>query len=123
MSSHSHVDHVPTSTTARLSGQSSQVWRFFHCQMRAARIRCAIVAESDLRPDSGLRVIATAANGAEAELLQQRLAQAGIQATTERVIGGPEWGESGTRYVYVASTDLERARAFLEPPGDPELGG
>jgi putative signal transducing protein len=82
-----------------------------------------IVAESDPRRGSALRVVATAANEAEAELFQQRLAQAGIQATLERVIGGPEWGASGARYVYVAATDLERAREVLDPPDEPELGG
>ena len=74
------------------------------------------MAKSDQRPGSALRVVATAANEAEAELFRQRLAQAGIQAQSERVIGGPEWGESGARYVYVAATDLERARELLEPP-------
>jgi hypothetical protein len=74
------------------------------------------VAEPDPGPGNAQRVVATAANEAEAELFQQRLAQADIQATSERVIGGPEWGASGARYVYVAATDLERAREVLEPP-------
>jgi hypothetical protein len=78
------------------------------------------VAESDPRFASARRVVATAANEAEAELFQQRLAQAGIQATFERVIGGPEWGASGARYVYVEATDLERARAVLKPSAEPE---
>jgi len=43
-----------------------------------------------------------------------------IQATLERVIGGPEWGASGARYIYVAESDLERAREVLEPPDEPE---
>jgi hypothetical protein len=73
------------------------------------------VAESEPGSGNALRVVASAANEAEAELLQQRLAQAGIQATSERVIGGPEWGASGARYIYVAATDLERARKVLEP--------
>jgi len=74
------------------------------------------VAESDQQPGPKLRVVATAANEAEAELFRQRLAQAGIQAQSERVIGGPEFGSSGARYVYVAAADLERARELLEPP-------
>jgi hypothetical protein len=69
---------------------------------------------------STLHVVATAANEGEAELLQQRLAQADIQATSERVIGGPEWGASGARYIYVAASDLERAREVLEPRDEPE---
>ena len=73
------------------------------------------MAESEPGSGNALRVVASAANEAEAELLQQRLAQAGIQATSERVIGGPEWGASGARYIYVAATDLERARKVLEP--------
>lgn len=68
-------------------------------------------------------MVATAANEAEAELFLQRLAAAGIQASSQRVIGGPEWGASGARYVYVESTDLERAHEVLEPPGENELGG
>jgi hypothetical protein len=78
------------------------------------------VAESDPRPGNSRRVVATAANEAEAELFQQRLAQVDIQATLERVIGGPEWGASGARYIYVAESDLERAREVLEPPDEPE---
>jgi hypothetical protein len=71
-----------------------------------------------------LRVVATAANEAEAELFRQRLAQAGIQAQSRRVIGGPEFGSSGARYVYVAAADLERAQELLEPPheGDRDSG-
>ena len=79
------------------------------------------MAELDPGPGNPLRVVATAANEAEAELFQQRLAQADIQATTERVIGGPEWGASGARYIYVAATDLERAREILEPPHEPPI--
>jgi hypothetical protein len=78
------------------------------------------VVEPDPGPGNALRVVATAANEAEAELFQQRLAQADIQATSERVIGGPEWGASGARYIYVAATDLKRAREVLEPPDQPE---
>ena len=81
------------------------------------------MAESDAGPGGALLVVATVANEAEAELFQQRLAQAGIQARSERVIGGPEWGASGARYLYVEATDLERAREVLEPPAQPELDG
>ena len=83
---------------------------------------CLIVAESDPKPGAALRVVASAANEAEAALLQQRLAQAGIQATSERAIGGPEMGASGARYIYVAATDLERAREVLGPSDQPEPG-
>jgi hypothetical protein len=77
------------------------------------------VAESGPGSGNALRVVATAANDAEAAF-QKRLAQAGTQATLERVIGGPEWGASGARYIYVAAGDFERAREVLEPPDEPE---
>jgi hypothetical protein len=77
-----------------------------------------IVAESGSEHGRALRVVATAANEAEAQLIEQLLAQAGIQARSERAIGGPEMGASGARYVYVAATDLQRAREVLEPAAE-----
>jgi hypothetical protein len=65
-----------------------------------------------------LRVAATAANGAEADLIRQRLSDAGIESVSQRTIGGPEWGTSGAEYVYVASADLERARDVLTGSAD-----
>jgi hypothetical protein len=82
-----------------------------------------IVAESDSGRRGPLRVVVTAANEAEAELFEQRLAEAGVQATSKRVIGGPEWGASGARYVYVEATDLKRAREVLETRDEPEPSG
>jgi hypothetical protein len=61
-----------------------------------------------------LQVVATAENEAEAELIRGRLAGAGIHAVAQRAIGGPEFGASGSRYVYVAAGDLERAKALLD---------
>jgi hypothetical protein len=61
------------------------------------------------------RVVTTAENEAEAELILGRLAEAGIHAVAQRAIGGPEWGASGTRYVYVAADDYERAKTLLDP--------
>ncbi len=61
----------------------------------------------------GLQVVATADSEPEAEVIQQRLAAAGITAVAQRTIGGPEWGASGARYVYVQAADLERAREVL----------
>jgi hypothetical protein len=73
-----------------------------------------------------LRVVASAANEAEAEMIAGRLAGIGIAAVSQRAIGGPEWGGSGARNVYVEEQDLERARELLaadEPPfSDEELG-
>lgn len=74
---------------------------------------------------SELKVIATAANQAEGELIVSRLAQAGISAIEQRASGNPEFGGSGGRYIYVQAAELERARAVLavdEPPfSDEEL--
>jgi hypothetical protein len=75
--------------------------------------------EGDRRQESGLRVVASAANEAEAEVLRQRLAAAGIAVIFQRTIGGPEWGASGARYAYVEPADLERARGILGAAGGP----
>jgi Putative prokaryotic signal transducing protein len=61
-----------------------------------------------------LKVVATAANEAEAEMIRDRLLSDGIHAISQRTIGGPEWGWSGGRNVYVSEADLDRARAVLK---------
>ena len=61
-----------------------------------------------------LVVVATAVNEAEADLISARLAEAGLHAVAQRTIGGPEWGASGSRYVYVPRHEVERAKAVLE---------
>jgi hypothetical protein len=71
------------------------------------------MAERDPHQAPQLEVAATAANEAEADLIEQRLAEAGIPATSQRSIGGPEWGVSGARYIYVEASHLERAREIL----------
>jgi hypothetical protein len=76
------------------------------------------MTDDDPKDERALRVAATAANGAEAELISQRLAEAGIVATSQRTIGGPEWGESGSQYVFVEAGDLERAREVLNTGGE-----
>ena len=76
------------------------------------------MAEDDPREESTLEVAATAANVAEADLIRQRLAEAGIQAISQRTIGGPEWGLSGAQYVYVEAADLDRARDVLNTAGE-----
>jgi hypothetical protein len=63
--------------------------------------------------DQKLVVVATAANEAEADVIRQRLEAAAITALTQRSIGGPEWGASGSRYVYVRAADEARARDIL----------
>jgi hypothetical protein len=61
-----------------------------------------------------LKVVASAANEAEAQMICGRLLGAGIHAISQRNIGGPEWGASGARSVFVNEADVERARATLE---------
>jgi hypothetical protein len=60
-----------------------------------------------------LKVVTAVGSQAEAELVCERLQAEGIGALSQRTIGGPEWGASGGRNVYVAEEDLERARAVL----------
>jgi hypothetical protein len=72
-----------------------------------------------------LKVVATASSEAEADMISRRLLQAGIHAVAQRTIGGPEFGSSGSRYVYVDEADFERAAALLKedegPISDEEL--
>lgn len=68
---------------------------------------------------SELKVVATAANQAEGELIVARLSDAGISAIEQRASGNPEFGGSGGRYIYVQAAQLDRARAVLavdQPP-------
>jgi putative signal transducing protein len=60
-----------------------------------------------------LKVVATVASEAEAELVCGRLSEAGIPAVVQRAIGSAEWGSSGGRYVYVGEADAERASELL----------
>ena len=76
------------------------------------------MVEKAPREGRRLRVAATAANVAEADLIAQRLAQAGIPAISQRSIGGPEWGASGAQYIYVEGPHLERAREVLKAAGE-----
>jgi hypothetical protein len=60
-----------------------------------------------------LKVITSVSSEPEAALVTARLSEAGIQAISQRSIGGPEWGVSGARDVYVEEHDLDRAREVL----------
>jgi flagellar biosynthesis/type III secretory pathway M-ring protein FliF/YscJ len=60
-----------------------------------------------------LRGVAGARTEPEAELIVQRLAQAGISAVSQLSSGNPEFGASGGRTIYVEEDDVERARAAL----------
>jgi len=61
-----------------------------------------------------LKIVTTVGSEAEAELIRERLLAADIQAISQRTIGGPEWGFSGARDVFVAARDLDRAHEVLE---------
>lgn len=61
-----------------------------------------------------LKIIASAANEAEAELIRGRLLEDGIHATTRRTLGAAQWGVSGTRSVFVFATDFDRAQELLK---------
>ena len=60
------------------------------------------------------------------ELVRERLLAADIHAISQRTIGGPEWGYSGARDVFVSARDLGRAREVLKADegsfSDEELG-
>ena len=69
--------------------------------------------------DSGIwTVVATALDGGEAQLICDRLLEAGIPAEEQRSIGGPGWGESGARYIRVAPENAQRARELLSAAED-----
>lgn len=75
-----------------------------------------MMAKNAPHNEADLRVVATAGSEPEAEVMRQRLAEAGIASVAQRTIGGPEWGSSGSRYVYVQAGELERARDVLGIP-------
>jgi hypothetical protein len=60
-----------------------------------------------------LKAVTAVANEAEAQLVLDLLAGAGIQAILQRTIGSVEWGSSGARDVLVDEADLDRARELL----------
>jgi len=72
-----------------------------------------------------LRPVAGAANQPQADLIVNRLAQAGITAISQISSGNPEFGAAGGRTIYVEERDAERARAVLAeaeaPFSDEEL--
>jgi hypothetical protein len=73
-----------------------------------------------------LEIVTTVSSEAEAELVRERLLAADIQAISQRTIGGPEWGYSGARDVFVNARDLDRAHEVLKADegsfSDEELG-
>jgi len=73
-----------------------------------------------------LKILTSVTSEPEAELVVERLSAAGISAIIQRTIGGPEWGYSGARDVFVGEDELERAREVLASEegsfSDEELG-
>lgn len=61
-----------------------------------------------------LEIVTTVSTEAEAEMVRERLLEADIQAISQRTIGGPEWGISGARDVFVNARDLDRAHEVLK---------
>jgi hypothetical protein len=82
------------------------------------------VASTTMSDD--LKLASTVTSGAEAEMVCERLRGAGIHAIIQRTIGGPEWGSSGARDVFVRAEDHDRARELLAAEegsfSDEELG-
>ena len=74
------------------------------------------MADDQPRHPDALEVAATASNEAEADLIRQRLAEAGITALVQRSVGGPQWGMPGAQYIYVEAAELDRAREILAVP-------
>ena len=60
-----------------------------------------------------LKVVASVSSEAEAEMVRDRLLAADIHAIAQRTIGGPQWGFSGARDVFVNARDLDRADEVL----------
>jgi hypothetical protein len=81
------------------------------------------MTREDRHAQQKLVVVATAANEVEADAITLRLQAAGISALAQRTIGGPEFGASGARYVYVQEADEARARDILAPDPLPDGDG
>ena len=74
----------------------------------------------DSRDKQQLVVVAVAGSEPEADVISQLLEQSGISAIAQRTIGGPEWGASGSRYVYVHASDEADARRVLASRDRPD---
>jgi Putative prokaryotic signal transducing protein len=61
-----------------------------------------------------LRIVTTVGNEAEAEMVGERLSEAGIRFTVRLASGGIRLGAAAGRELYVDAQDLDRARAALE---------
>jgi putative signal transducing protein len=60
-----------------------------------------------------VRIVTTASNEAEAEMVAERLSEAGIRHMARMASGGIRLGAAAARDVYVDAQDLDRARDAL----------
>jgi uncharacterized protein YaaQ len=61
-----------------------------------------------------LKLVTRVSNEAEAEMVAERLSQAGIRFTVRLASGGIRLGAAAARDLYVDEQDLDRARGVLE---------
>jgi len=61
-----------------------------------------------------LRIVTTVSNEAEAEMVAERLSEAGIRHMARMGSGGIRLGAAAARDVYVEAQDLDRAREVLK---------
>jgi putative signal transducing protein len=61
-----------------------------------------------------LRILTTVGNEAEAEMVAERLSEAGIRHMSRMAGGGIRLGAAAARDVYVEERDLDRAREVLK---------
>jgi uncharacterized protein YaaQ len=67
-------------------------------------------------PDD-LKIVTTVSNQAEAEMVAERLSEAGIRHMSRTASGGIRLGAAAARDVYVEEQDLDRAREVLKVGG------
>ncbi len=60
-----------------------------------------------------LSILRRVGSALEAQIIESRLREAGIESIVQRSIGGPEWGASGAQTVYVQPADLARAQEIV----------
>jgi len=61
-----------------------------------------------------LRIVTTVTNEAEAEMVAERLSEAGIRHMSRTASGGIRLGAAAARDVFVDERDLDRAREVLK---------
>lgn len=65
-----------------------------------------------------LKIVTTVSNEAEAEMVAERLSEAGIRHMSRIASGGIRLGAAAARDVYVEAQDLDRAREALKVDED-----